>query len=138
MINRARAQGSPVAHGPRGLDAGAAPACAAGEQGARDPTMEQELRWGPEVWKGGALWWTMRRGPPGWPREGLGELPRARGRRPGAVGDLQGCSSAAGAQLCVHVGCSGGTWSRFGSEKAVASAILEQAWWRGALRQQQG
>lgn len=111
-----------MAHGPRGLDASAAPACA-GEQGARDPTMKQELRWGPEDWKGGALWQTMWRGPPGWPGEGLGELLRARGGRPGAMGDLQGCSSATGAQLCVHVGCGGGTWSM--QETAI---FLIQLW----------
>lgn len=112
-----------MAHGPRGLDASTAPACAAGEQGAWDPTMEQELRWGPEGWKGGALWQTMRRGPLGWPREGLGEPPRASGGRRGAVGDLQGCSSATGAQLCVHAGCGGGTRSM--QETAV---FLIQLW----------
>lgn len=61
--------------------------------------------------------------PPRWPEEGLGELPRARaGGRGPHMARLQGCSSARGAQLCVHMGCGGGTW--FMQETAVFSIWL--------------
>ena len=75
---------------------------------------------GPE---GRGLQCVIQRGPQRWPEEGLGELPRAGAGGQGLrVAWLQGCSSATGAQLCVHMSCGGGTW--FMQETAIFSIQL--------------
>lgn len=116
-----------MAHKPHSPGAAASPTCGRQRQSKApgDLTAEQESHGGLEDWREAPVGETEA---PRWPEEGASRgAAEGQGGRPGPhMARLQGCSSAR-AQLCVHMGCGGGTWFMQGNSRFLNLA-LKRLW----------